>query len=73
MEGVGEERTREGLRDLMEQAAQRATEVHARVISGDIAVRPADVKKCAWCDYRDACRVENMAAETALTGITQPA
>ena len=73
LEGVGEERTREGLRELMEQAAQRAAEVHERVISGDIGVRPADVKKCAWCDYRDACRVENMAAETVLAGVTQPA
>jgi hypothetical protein len=48
-------------------------EVHAGVVSGDIAVRPSDVKKCAWCDYRDACRVETVAAQAALGGAAQPA
>jgi ATP-dependent helicase/DNAse subunit B len=56
--GLGASTTREFLRDLMESAERTAIRVHEAVASGEIAVRPADRKKCAWCDYRDICRVE---------------
>jgi len=72
LEGVGEGRSRQQLRELMEQSAQRAIEVHTALRSGDISVRPLDGKKCAWCDFQDACRVETLAAETAAAGKSTP-
>ena len=61
--GVGEACTVERLRELMENAARAASETHAAILAGRVAVHPADRKKCAWCDYRDICRVETMAIE----------
>jgi ATP-dependent helicase/DNAse subunit B len=58
LERAGESRTPEALRELMDSAAQSAIQVHESISSGRIAVQPRDSKKCARCDYRDACRVE---------------
>lgn len=52
----------EALRDLMNTAAQTATEAHQHILSGRIAAQPADTDQCKWCDFRDACRVETVAA-----------
>jgi ATP-dependent helicase/DNAse subunit B len=52
----------EVLRDLMNTAQQTAVEAHEHILSGRIAVQPADPEHCKWCDYRDACRVETIAA-----------
>ncbi len=61
--GVGEACTPERLRELVENAARSALEVHSAILAGRVAVHPADRKKCAWCDYRDICRVETIAIE----------
>jgi ATP-dependent helicase/DNAse subunit B len=61
--GVGEACTPERLRELTEDAARSASEAHSAILAGRVAVHPADRKKCAWCDYRDICRVETIAAE----------
>jgi len=61
---VGEACTVERLRELAEGAARAASEAHAAIVAGRVAVHPADRKKCAWCDYRDICRVETVHVET---------
>jgi ATP-dependent helicase/DNAse subunit B len=61
--GVGEACTPQRLRELAEAAAQSAAEAHAAILAGNVAVHPADRKKCDWCDYRDICRVETLAEE----------
>ena len=66
LEAVGESTTPARLRELMDTAARRATEVHEAIVSGRMAVHPADPDKCVWCDFRDICRVET--AIPALTG-----
>jgi RecB family exonuclease len=53
---------RDELRALMRAAEQTAKDVHERILSGRIAVDPADPDECKWCDYRDACRVETLPA-----------
>jgi len=63
--GIGEASTREGLRELAEGAARSASEAHAAILAGSVAVHPADRKKCDWCDYRDVCRVETIHIETS--------
>ncbi len=55
--------TRERLRELMDRAEQAATSAHEGILAGRIEVRPADRKKCDWCNYRDICRIETMAGE----------
>jgi len=62
--GVGESSTRERLRELAADAARSAAGAHAAILSGRVAVHPADRDKCDWCDYRDICRVETMQIET---------
>jgi ATP-dependent helicase/DNAse subunit B len=57
LERVGESCTTDRIEELMRAAETKAVEVHAAIVRGDIAVRPADVKKCDWCDYRDICRI----------------
>jgi putative RecB family exonuclease len=58
LEKIGESCTPARLEELTRAAEAKALEVFASITSGDIAVRPADEKKCDWCDYRDICRVE---------------
>jgi len=60
---VGEATTRDRLQELVEAAAASAADAHAAILAGSVAVHPADPKKCAWCDYRDICRVETLAQE----------
>lgn len=66
LEGIGEACTPERLRELTEGAAQSASEAHAAILAGRVAVHPADRKKCDWCGYRDICRVDTLAAERGL-------
>ncbi len=58
LEKIGESCTVTRLEELTAAAQQKALDVFASITSGDIEVRPADEKKCAWCDYRDMCRVD---------------
>ena len=62
---VGEFSKPTRMRELAENAARSARETHAAILGGDVAVHPANRKKCDWCDYRDICRVESMAAEVS--------
>ncbi len=61
LESLGKACTRDVLRALMEDAESAAIRVHEAIASGDIAVRPADPRKCQWCDFQDICRVESAA------------
>jgi ATP-dependent helicase/DNAse subunit B len=60
--GAGSTCTAEALRELIDTATRSTAEAHERILSGHIAVQPADTKHCRWCDYRDACRIETVAA-----------
>ncbi len=53
----------EQIRELMERAEQKAVETRDAILAGRVEARPADPKKCEWCDYRDICRVESIAEE----------
>lgn len=63
LERTGEVCARERLRELMDLAEQSAVSAQEGILAGRIEVRPADRKKCDWCDYRDICRVEAIAEE----------
>jgi len=63
LEGVGTSCLPDTLRELMDSAARSASDAHHAITSGVIAVKPRDSKKCEWCDYRDACRVETIERE----------
>src|SRR5262249_12051749 len=39
-------------------ARERALRIVQEIRSGRIEAMPADVEKCRYCDYRDACRVD---------------
>jgi len=58
LEAIGELCTPDRLEELTQAAETKAVGVFESIIGGDIGVRPADEKKCAWCDYRDVCRVD---------------
>jgi CRISPR/Cas system-associated exonuclease Cas4 (RecB family) len=45
----------------VENAESAAKQAHEAIASGEISVRPADPRKCQWCDFRDICRVESAA------------
>jgi ATP-dependent helicase/DNAse subunit B len=66
LERIGESRTPEALRELMDDASQRAVATHDAITSGRVTAQPADTNKCRWCDYRDACRIETIGVETAV-------
>ncbi len=51
------------IRELMETAEKKATETRQGILDGRVEAQPADEKKCAWCDYRDICRIETLGAE----------
>ena len=63
LERVGNSCQRELIRKLMQDAEQNAMETREAIAAGRAEVRPADKKKCDWCDYRDICRVETMQQE----------
>ena len=45
-----------------ERARERTLAVVERIREGRVAPDPADTDHCAWCDFRDACRVDRRAA-----------
>lgn len=59
LEQVGEVSTQARIRELMDAAAAKAAGAFEQIASGVIAPAPADEDKCAWCDYRDICRIES--------------
>lgn len=61
LEGLGTRSTQDALQQMMIHAEDAAVRVHEAIAAGDIAVRPTDPDKCQWCDFRDICRVENLA------------
>ena len=61
LEAAGESTTKARLEELISSAEATAMETFESITSGRIAPQPADPKKCAWCDYRDICRVETAA------------
>jgi ATP-dependent helicase/DNAse subunit B len=63
LEGVGGSTTPAGLRELMDVAASTTMNAFEAIARGVIAPRPADRDKCAWCDYRDVCRIESASAQ----------
>jgi ATP-dependent helicase/DNAse subunit B len=67
LESLGESCTRERLRELIGDAESAAVRVHESIISGDIAVKPRDSRKCQWCDFCDICRVESTALVRVAT------
>jgi hypothetical protein len=54
--------TPSALHDFMNGAAAKAEETSAAIASGRVAPQPADARKCVWCDFRDICRIETIAA-----------
>ena len=66
LRGIGESRTREALRELMEDAGRLARETQAGILAGRVEVKPADTNRCRWCDYRDVCRVDTLGAEGVI-------
>jgi ATP-dependent helicase/DNAse subunit B len=61
-ESIGESSDPSQLREMMQRAIDSSASVAARIEAGEIQPSPADTKKCAWCEYRDACRVETTAS-----------
>ncbi len=57
-ESAGEDR----LREIVNTALEGSRNVAVRIASGEIQPAPSDRKKCAWCEFRDACRVETQPA-----------
>jgi RecB family exonuclease len=65
LERIGEAVSREQLQAITRAAADKAVGVFEAIASGSVAARPADEKKCAWCDFADICRVESLGAKKA--------
>ena len=61
LNSLGTSSTREALQELADNAERAAIRVHEAIMSGDIAVHPANPLKCRWCDFCDICRVESLA------------
>lgn len=57
---IGEARTDAAFRELAQNAEQTILRVHDEIVAGKIDVSPTDAAKCAWCEYRDICRVETI-------------
>jgi RecB family exonuclease len=58
LESTGTTCTRDALDELTDGAAKKAAEASDSILSGRIEAHPRDESKCAWCDYRDICRIE---------------
>jgi ATP-dependent helicase/DNAse subunit B len=54
------------LREKMTTAAELADRAYQGILSGRILPLPADDSKCAWCDFRDSCRIEIAEPETQV-------
>jgi RecB family exonuclease len=50
-----------GVAELAQSAQETALRVHDGILSGRIAVAPAEPDDCRFCDCRDMCRVESIA------------
>lgn len=55
---IGDTLDREGLTRMITAAVDSTQSVADRIASGEIAPAPADWNKCAWCEFRDTCRVK---------------
>src|SRR5262249_22664674 len=62
LEPIGEVTTPARLRELMETALHQSETVQESILAGRISAQPSDRDKCAWCDFRDICRFETIAA-----------
>ena len=62
IEAIGTACTRDVLEDLIRNATESAERTYEAIVTGHIAPHPADVDKCRWCDFRDICRIESIAA-----------
>jgi hypothetical protein len=62
LDWAGEACRPDELRELMDTAERAAAEAHEAILSGRIAAGPTDPDLCQWCAFRDACRVETLAA-----------
>jgi ATP-dependent helicase/DNAse subunit B len=62
---VGEKMTADAITGMAHDAEESVIRVHAEIAAGRIAVTPRNVSKCRYCEARDICRVESMAAEKA--------
>lgn len=62
---IGESYDREELARITAKALEASESVAGRIAEGEVAPRPADEKKCAWCEFRDGCRIESGAAQRA--------
>ncbi|HLW76934.1 MAG TPA: PD-(D/E)XK nuclease family protein, partial [Bryobacteraceae bacterium] len=58
LQAFGESCTRDRLSELTSAAESRALAAFESILSGEIEPRPANEKKCVWCDSRDICRIE---------------
>jgi len=67
LERTGAVVSRGVLEEMTRAAAAKAMEAFDAIASGEVAARPADEKKCAWCDYADICRVESLGAKAQAT------
>jgi len=54
--------TPERSQELMQTAVQAAEKAVEEIFSGRIEVKPAGESLCAWCSFRDACRLQEAAA-----------
>jgi ATP-dependent helicase/DNAse subunit B len=59
---VGDWTTSSVLREMMADARRTAVETFAQIAEGRREVRPADRKKCEYCEFRDICRDRASAA-----------
>ena len=58
----------EAIEEIVEIAVAKTLEAAGGIRAGRIRPEPADVTKCAYCDYRDICRVETAAVAAVRTG-----
>jgi hypothetical protein len=64
---IGESWEPEALRSMMERSLETAESVSGRMLAGEIAARPADRRKCGWCDFQDLCRIESEATPVTIS------
>lgn len=51
-----------------EDARTRSVEKLAAFLQGDVQPRPEETDPCRWCDFRNACRIEQQALVTLGSG-----
>ncbi|MFN7937453.1 MAG: PD-(D/E)XK nuclease family protein [Bryobacteraceae bacterium] len=66
---LGESASEERLREIVDTALEGSRGVAERIAKGEIQAAPADRRKCEWCSFRDACRVETQPAPAPLVRI----